>query len=149
MARPGHPGRGYPTAEQPVREQVAELGRVVDGLILWTADQLQQRDRAIGDARTDAEAKLQAEAQRLRDLVAQVEGKLRDLDQRTTGDLRLRLDELLLLLFVGIVFTTWPNGVADCVSTGCPGHSSTLALIGYVACGWSARPPGRSTRASP
>jgi hypothetical protein len=57
------PGRFAPHADQSVEEQVAQLGRVVNRLIDWTADELQQRDRAIGDARTDAEAKLRAESQ--------------------------------------------------------------------------------------
>jgi hypothetical protein len=131
------PGEG-----QSVEDQVVELGRVVNRLRDWIQEEQQLRDRTIEAARADARAELHAEAQRLRDLISEVDGKLQDFDQRTTGDLRLRLDGLLLL-FVGIVFTTWAPDVADHALGWLPWPFFYLALIGYVV--W--RLVGSTTRA--
>jgi hypothetical protein len=126
------PGKFASHAGQSVEDQVAQLGRVVNRVIDWAVEELQQRDQAIRDAQTDAETKLQAESRRLRQLITKVEGELQDLDERTSGDLRLRADGLWLLL-VGIIFTTWPEWVADHVLGWLPWPFFYLALIGYVA----------------
>jgi hypothetical protein len=126
------PGRFTPHAGQSVEDQVDQLGRVVNRLIDWASDELQQRDHAIRQAQADAKAKLQAEVQRLGDLIAQVNSQLQDLDKRTTGDLRLRLDGLLLVL-LGIAFTTWPHRIAGNALGWLPWPLFYLALIGYVA----------------
>jgi hypothetical protein len=97
---------------------------------------------AIRDARADAAAELQAKSRRLRQLITEVEGRLQDLDKRTSGDLRLRLDGLWLLL-LGISFTTWPHGIADNLLGWLPGPIFYLALVGYMA--W--RLIGSTTRA--
>jgi hypothetical protein len=136
------PGKFTPHAGQSVEDRIEQLGQVINRVIDWAAGELQRRDRAIHDTQAEAEAKLQAEARRLRGLIAQVQGELQDLDKRTTGDLRLRLDGLWLLL-IGIVFTTWPDLVADHVLGWLPWPVFYLALAGYVV--W--RLVGSTTRA--
>jgi hypothetical protein len=121
-----------PTADQSVEEQIAQLGRVVNRLRDWIQEEDQLRDRAIEAARVDARAELHAEAQRLRNLISEIDGKLQDLDSLTTGDARIRLDGLILLL-VGIVFTTWPAQVAQHVLGWLSWQAFALLLVGYVA----------------
>ncbi len=99
-------------ANQPLEAQVAALGQAINQLREQLRDEAVNRSRAIQEEQQRARQELEAEARRLRDDIAGVEGKLAGLDRLTTGDLRLRRDGIVLLLF-GIVLTTWPEWWAE------------------------------------
>jgi len=76
-------------------------------------------------------AELAAEARRLDDAIGAVQEQVSKLDRATTGNLRLRLDGIVVLLF-GIVFTTWPAGSARWLGWLSWPRVGMLA-VGYVA----------------
>jgi hypothetical protein len=100
-----HPVRFDP--DRPLEELVATLGEAVEQLRDLLLNERQERKRAIAQAEQRGKAELAAEARRLDDAISGVQEQVSKLDQATTGNLRLRLDGIVVLLF-GIVFTTWP-----------------------------------------
>jgi Sec-independent protein translocase protein TatA len=98
--------------DRPLEELVAALGEAVEQLRDLLSDERQQRQQAIAQAEQRGKAELAAEARRLDDAIAGVQEQVTKLDRATTGNLRLRLDGIIVLLF-GIVLTTWPAGVSE------------------------------------
>jgi Sec-independent protein translocase protein TatA len=91
-----------------LEELVAALGEAVEQLRDLLRDERQERQQAIAQVEQRSKAELAAEARRLDDAIRGVQEQVSKLDRATTGNLRLRLDGIVVLLF-GIVFTTWPE----------------------------------------
>lgn len=96
---------------QSVEDQVVELAEYVNRLLDAVMEESEERARAILEERQERQRELQAEAQRLDASVATLRQELHDLREVTTGGIRLRWEGVPLLV-VGLVFTTWPDGVA-------------------------------------
>jgi hypothetical protein len=97
--------------DRPLEEQVAALGEAVEQIRGLLRAERQERERAIAQAEQRGKAELAAEARRVDDAIAGVQEQVAKLDRATTGNLRLRLDGIVIVL-LGIVFTTWPGGSA-------------------------------------
>jgi hypothetical protein len=117
--------------DRPLEELVAALGEAVDQLRGLLRDERQERERAVAQVEQRGKAELAAEARRLDDAIGAVQEQVSKLDRATTGNLRLRLDGIVVLLF-GIVFTTWPAGSARWLGWLSWPRVGMLA-VGYVA----------------
>jgi hypothetical protein len=104
-----------PFAAQPgqsVEARLEALARLVNRLREEVMGEPQERDRAITQAREQLRGELRTEAGRLQAASDALRGQFEGLREVTTGGVRLRWEGVPPLL-VGIVFTTWPDGVAD------------------------------------
>jgi hypothetical protein len=96
---------------QSLQDQVNELGALVNRLREEVLREPQERERAIAAERQAREKELRALADRLEAVAQDLRHEFEKLKDTTTGGTRLRLEGVPVLL-AGIVFTTWPDGVA-------------------------------------
>jgi hypothetical protein len=104
-----------PFAVQPgqsAESQLWALALMVNRLREEIMREPQERDRAITQAREQLQGELRTEAGRLQAASDALRGQFEELREVTTGGVRLRWEGVPPLL-LGIVFTTWPDGVAD------------------------------------
>jgi hypothetical protein len=94
-----------PRPGQPLEEQIAELGALVNRLQEDLIRQGQEHREAVDALREQMDAALQAEQQRADAAISVVRGDLQQLRETTTGGLRLEIDSALGVL-IGGVFTT-------------------------------------------
>jgi hypothetical protein len=107
----GMRGPFTPQPGQSLQEQVHELGTLVNRLREEVLREPQERERAIAAEREAREKELRALADRLEAVANDLRREFEGLRETTTGGTRLRLEGVPLLL-AGIVFTTWPEGIA-------------------------------------
>ena len=95
-----------------LKDRVDKLQRQVEQLQDQLQAEREDREHALQRERQHTQEVLQQEAKRLLGAIDGVRGDLRRLEELTTGDVRLRRDGIVLLLF-GIILTTWPAWWAD------------------------------------
>lgn len=125
------PGPFVPRRERTLREEIAELGLRVNQLQEEITREQQERERAIAAEREDRREQLRAEADRLERQTAQVRQDVEGLRDATTGDLGLRAESVVILT-LGIVFTTWSELFAGWLAEWPPFRVAMSFLGGYV-----------------
>jgi hypothetical protein len=123
----GTPGPFIPQPGQPTAEQLAAQAEYLNRLRDWIMREVEQRDRAIEEARAQVRSELQAEAGRLERLIGEAREEVERLRKLTTGGIGLRWVGVPILL-AGVVFSTWDEELAGVW----PGWLSPLAL-GFLA----------------
>jgi hypothetical protein len=91
----------------------------------------QERERAIAAEREDRREELRAEAERLGRQIAEVRQDVEGLRDATTGDLGLRAESVVILT-LGIIFTTWSELFAGWLGAWPPFRVAMFFLGGYV-----------------
>jgi hypothetical protein len=127
----GMRGPFTPQPGQSLQDQVNELGTLVNRLREEVVREPQERERAIAAERQARQAELRALADRLEAVADDLRREFKELRETTTGGIRLRLEGVPLLL-VGIVFTTWPDGVAGWLPSWPPLRVVVLFLGAYI-----------------
>lgn len=127
----GMVGPFTPPPGQILQDQVAALGVLVNQLRERVLAEPQERQRAIAAEREARQAELQALTDRLEELKRALRQEVWELRETTTGGTRLRLEGIPLLL-AGIIFTTWPDGIAAALPSWPPLRVVLLLLGGYV-----------------
>ena len=127
------PGPFVPQPDQPPAEQLAAQAEYLNQLREWIMREVEQRDRAIEEARAEVRSELQAEAGRLERLIGEAREEVDRLRKLTTGGIGLRWMGVPILL-AGVVFSTWDEELAGVW----PGWLSPLALGFLVAVGLAA-----------
>jgi hypothetical protein len=120
-----------PRPGQPLEDQIAELGALVNRLREDLAAQDQEHRQAVDTLRKQTDDKLQAERARADAAVNAVREDLVQLRETTTGGLRLEIDGVLGVV-VGVIFTTWPGDVAAWLPSWPPFRVAMSLLFGYV-----------------
>jgi hypothetical protein len=121
------PGPFVPQPDRPPAEQLAAQAEYLNRLRDWIMREVEQRDRAIEEARAQVRSELQAEAGRLERLIGEAREEVERLRKLTTGGIGLRWVGVPILL-AGVVFSTWDEELAGVW----PGWLSPLAL-GFLA----------------
>jgi hypothetical protein len=124
------PGPFVPQLDQPQAQQLAAQAVYLNRLYAWIKREVEERDRAVEEARTQLRSELQAEARRLDGLIKEVHGEVRRLRKLITGAMELRWLGVPILL-AGIALSTWPDGWAQVW----PVWLSLVVLGFLVACG--------------
>jgi hypothetical protein len=110
---------------------VDELGALVNRLREEVMREPQERERAIAAERQAREKELRALADRLEAVTDDVRREFKELRETTTGGTRLRLEGVPLLL-AGIVFTTWPGGIATALPSWPPLRVVVAFMGAYI-----------------
>ena len=115
------------------------LGELVSQLRERVLAEPQERERAIAAEREARQAELGGLADRLEQATVALRGEVGELRETTTGGTRLRLEGVPLLL-AGIIFTTWPDGIATALPDWPPLRVVLLFLgayaLGRLTSGW-------------
>jgi hypothetical protein len=127
----GMRGPFTPQPGQSLQDQVNELGALVNRLREEVVREPQERERAIAAEREARQKEQRALADRLEAVADDLRHEFEKLRETTTGGTRLRLEGVPLLL-VGIVFTTWPDGVASALPSWPPLRVVVLFLGAYI-----------------
>jgi hypothetical protein len=127
------PGPFVSQPDQPSADQLAAQAEYLNRLRDWIMREVEQRDRAIEEERTQAQAELQAEGQRLERLIGEAREEVDRLRELTTSGTGARWLGVPVLL-AGVVFSTWDEELAGVW----PGWLSPLALGFLVAVGLAA-----------
>jgi hypothetical protein len=127
------PGPFVPQPDRPPAEQLAAQAEYMNRLRDWIMREVEQRDRAIEEARAQVRSELQAEAGRLDRLIDEAREEVERLRKLTTGGIGLRWVGVPILL-AGVIFSTWDEELAGVW----PGWLSPLALGFLVAVGLAA-----------
>jgi hypothetical protein len=125
------PGPFVPRRQRTLREEIAELGLRVNQLQEGITREQQERERAIAAERKDRREELRAEAERLERQIAEVRQDVEGLRDATTGDLGLRAESVVILT-LGIIFTTWSELLAGWLGEWPPFRVAMFFLGGYV-----------------
>jgi hypothetical protein len=125
------PGPFAAQPEQSVEAQLEALARLVNRLREEVMREPQERDRAITQAREQLRGEQRTEADRLQAASDALRGQFEELREVTTGGVRLRWEGVPPLL-VGIVFTTWPDGVADVLPDWPPLRVVVSFIVVYI-----------------
>jgi hypothetical protein len=125
------PGPFIPRRERTLREEIAELGLRVNQLQEQISREQLEREQAIEAERQERRRELQAESVRLEQEIIELRREVEELRDATTGDLGLRLESVVILT-LGIVFTTWPELVAGWLPEWPPFRVAMSFLFGYV-----------------
>jgi hypothetical protein len=120
-----------PQPGQSLEDQVAELGLLVNRLREELLAQDQEHRRAIEAVRERVERDLRAERDRSDSVLRAFREELEGLRETTTGGMRLRIEGVLVLL-VGVIFTTWPDDVADWLPSWPPFRVAMFFLGAYL-----------------
>ena len=120
-----------PPPGQTLEEQVAALRVLVNQLHERVVAEPQERQRAIAAEREARQAELGALTDRLEEIRGALRQEVGELRETTTGGTRLRLEGIPVLL-AGIIFTTWPDGIAGALPSWPPLRVMLLLLGGYV-----------------
>jgi hypothetical protein len=124
---------------QSLQEQLVALGELVNQLRERVLAEPQERERAIAAEREARQAELGGLADRLEQATVALRGEVGELRETTTGGTRLRLEGVPLLL-AGIIFTTWPDGIATALPDWPPLRVVLLFLgayaLGRLTSGW-------------
>jgi hypothetical protein len=127
----GMVGPFTPPPGQSVEQQVAALGVLVNRLREEVLREPQERERAIAAEREARQAELRSLADRLEETTVALRREVGELRETTTGGTRLRLEGVPLLL-AGIIFTTWPGGIARALPNWPPLRVVLLFLGAYI-----------------
>jgi len=129
------PGPFVPQPDQSPAEQLAAQAEYLNRLRDWIMREVDQRDRAVEEARAQVRSELQAEGQRLERLVEEVRTEVDRLRKLTTGGIGLRWVGVPILLF-GVAFSTWPDGWAEMwpawLSATALGFLAALAVTAWL-----------------
>jgi hypothetical protein len=120
-----------PPPDQTLEEQMAALRVLVNQLHERVVAEPQERQRAIAAEREARQAELEALTDRLEEIRGALRQEVGELRETTTGGTRLRLEGIPVLL-AGIIFTTWPDGIAGALPSWPPLRVVLLVLGGYV-----------------
>jgi hypothetical protein len=121
-----------PTPGLSLADQIAELVVQVNRLLEDLNRQEQRRDETVRALRKQMDDKLQTERARADAAVNAVGEELAGLREKTTGGLRLQLDGFLGVLG-GVIFTTWPQGVAAWLPSWLP-FRVVIVVVFFYAC---------------
>jgi hypothetical protein len=113
---------------QSLEDQIAQLGHLVNRLRDDVEAERNERRRAISEERQARLRELRAETQQRQAAADALGQEFQELQEVTTGGVRLRWEGVPFLL-VGVGFTTWPDGIAA--------HWPRAGCLG--ACSWSWR----------
>jgi hypothetical protein len=127
----GMRGPFTPQPGQSLQDQVNELGTLVNRLREEVLREPQERERAIAAERQARQTELRALADRLEAVADGLRHDFEELKETTTGGTRLRLEGVPVLL-AGIVFTTWPEGVAGWLPSWPPLRVVVLFMGAYI-----------------
>jgi hypothetical protein len=127
----GMRGPFTPQPGQSLQDQVNELGALVNRLREEVVREPQERERAIAAERQARQAELRALADRLEAVADDLRREFEGLRETTTGGIRLRLEGVPVLL-AGIMFTTWPDGIATALPSWPPLRVVLLFMGIYI-----------------
>jgi hypothetical protein len=127
----GMRGPFNPRPGQPLEDQIAELGLLVNRLREELLSQDREHRQEIDTLRRQTDAKVQAERKRSEATVNAVREDLVQLRETTTGGLRLEIDGVLGVL-VGVIFTTWSGAIARWLPNWPPFRVAMSLVFGYV-----------------
>jgi hypothetical protein len=137
---------------QSLQEQLVALGELVNQLRERVLAEPQERERAIAAEREARQGEVEALTERLEQATAALRGEVGELRETTTGGIRLRLEGVPLLL-AGIIFTTWPDGIATALPNWPPLRVVLLFLgvyvLGRLTSGWLPAGEGRPPLSRP
>jgi hypothetical protein len=96
---------------QSLEDRIAQLGHLVNRLRDDVEAERNERRRAISEERQARQRELRAETQQRQAAADALGQEFQELQEVTTGGVRLRWEGVPFLL-VGVGFTTWPDGIA-------------------------------------
>ena len=125
-------GTGTLTAQpgQSLEDQVEELRERVNQLGEQLASEEKQRQQAIAAEQKARREEVRAEADERERRIAEVQGDVEKLREVTTGDLGLRFESVLFLV-AGIIFSAWPELVAEWLPDSLPFRVAMTFAVGW------------------
>jgi hypothetical protein len=117
---------------QSLEDKIAQLGHLVNRLRDDIEAERNERRRAISEERQARQRELRAETQQRQAAADALGQEFQELQEVTTGGVRLRWEGVPFLL-VGVGFTTWPDGIAAHWPGWLPWRLLVVVAAFYVA----------------
>jgi hypothetical protein len=129
---------------QSTEDQLAALVTYTNRLRQFVIDEREGRKQAMAAEHERLRGELTAERERLERAIEAAREQVHELRELTTGGMRLRWESVPILL-LGIVGTTWPNGIAAWWPSWLPlsALASLVILYGVVRLAWATWPRPR------